>query len=60
MPLASVTDLEIRVPDGPVLLRSASPNIRAGQTTALTGASGSGKATLLRAPQPVPPSPPEP
>ncbi|MCX5344962.1 ABC transporter ATP-binding protein [Streptomyces atratus] len=49
VPLASVTDLEIRIPDGPVLLRPASLNIRAGQITALTGASGSGKTTLLRA-----------
>nr|WSW47157.1 ATP-binding cassette domain-containing protein [Streptomyces sp. NBC_01001] len=48
-PVASATGLEIRIPDGPVLLHPASLTVRAGQITALTGPSGSGKTTLLRA-----------
>lgn len=48
-PVASATGLEIRIPDGPVLLHPASLTVRAGQVTALTGPSGSGKTTLLRA-----------
>ncbi|WP_406422647.1 ATP-binding cassette domain-containing protein [Streptomyces sp. NBC_00873] len=48
-PLATVVDLHIRIPDGPVLLSPTSLTIRAGQIIVLTGASGSGKTTLLRA-----------
>ncbi|MFJ3146650.1 ABC transporter ATP-binding protein [Streptomyces halstedii] len=48
-PVASVTGLGIRVPDGPVLLPQTSAEFHAGQVTALMGASGSGKTTLLRA-----------
>lgn len=48
-PVATLTDLEIRVSDGPVLLPATSAQIHAGQVTALMGASGSGKTTLLRA-----------
>ncbi|MGW0364726.1 ABC transporter ATP-binding protein [Streptomyces sp. NPDC002990] len=47
--LVTVTDLEIGIPDGAVLLKPTSVRIRAGQVTALTGTSGSGKTTLLRA-----------
>ncbi|WP_053690251.1 ABC transporter ATP-binding protein [Streptomyces sp. WM6372] len=47
--VASATGLEIRVPEGPVLLHPASLTVRAGRITALTGPSGSGKTTLLRA-----------
>ncbi|MEH0502239.1 ABC transporter ATP-binding protein [Streptomyces scabiei] len=47
--LIRVDDLEIRVPDGPVLLPATTAQIHAGQVTALVGASGSGKTTLLRA-----------
>ncbi|GGT63082.1 peptide ABC transporter ATP-binding protein [Streptomyces atratus] len=46
--VVTVTDLSIRIPDGPVLLRPTSLTVRAGEITALTGASGSGKTTLLR------------
>ncbi|MFE3629121.1 ABC transporter ATP-binding protein [Streptomyces goshikiensis] len=46
---ATATELEIRFPGGPVLLRPASLTAPAGRITALTGASGSGKTTLLRA-----------
>ncbi|MFF2806647.1 ABC transporter ATP-binding protein [Streptomyces sp. NPDC058000] len=48
-PLVRVTDLEIRLADGPVLLASARLTLRPGRITALTGPSGSGKTTLLRA-----------
>ncbi|MFJ3187326.1 ATP-binding cassette domain-containing protein [Streptomyces halstedii] len=48
-PVASVTGLGIRVPDGPVLLPETSAQFHAGHVTALMGASGSGKTTLLRA-----------
>ncbi|MFI0728402.1 ABC transporter ATP-binding protein [Streptomyces sp. NPDC021225] len=48
-PVASVTGLEIALPDGTVLLPVTSAVVRPGQVTALTGASGSGKTTLLRA-----------
>ncbi|MER7691536.1 ATP-binding cassette domain-containing protein [Streptomyces sp. NPDC097610] len=48
-PLVRVTDLEVRVPDGPFLLRPTSLVVRPREITALTGASGSGKTTLLRA-----------
>ncbi|MET8662660.1 ABC transporter ATP-binding protein [Streptomyces griseus] len=48
-PLITVTDLDIRLPDGPVLLPKTSARIHAGHVTALMGASGSGKTTLLRA-----------
>lgn len=47
--LVTVTDLEIGIPDGAVLLQPTSVRIRAGRVTALTGTSGSGKTTLLRA-----------
>ncbi|MFD7667657.1 ABC transporter ATP-binding protein [Streptomyces sp. NPDC059788] len=45
----TVTDLEIRLATGPVLLRRTSLGLRGGRITALTGPSGSGKTTLLRA-----------
>ncbi|MFH9419212.1 ABC transporter ATP-binding protein [Streptomyces sp. NPDC017529] len=45
----TVTDLEIGLGTGPVLLRRTSLGLRRGRTTALTGPSGSGKTTLLRA-----------
>lgn len=45
----TVTDLEIRLSDGSVLLPKTSARIRAGHVTALMGDSGSGKTTLLRA-----------
>ncbi|MFB6786979.1 ABC transporter ATP-binding protein [Streptomyces olivaceus] len=48
-PVATVTDLEIRVPDGSVVLPATTARIHAGQVTVLMGASGSGKTTLLRA-----------
>ncbi|MFF8027517.1 ABC transporter ATP-binding protein [Streptomyces sp. NPDC007896] len=48
-PLVTVTDLEVRLPDGPFLLRPTSLVVRPQEITALTGASGSGKTTLLRA-----------
>ncbi|MCA1219436.1 ABC transporter ATP-binding protein [Streptomyces sp. 8L] len=48
-PLITATDLEVRLPEGPILLPATSARIHAGQVTALTGASGSGKTTLLRA-----------
>ncbi|MER7792869.1 ATP-binding cassette domain-containing protein [Streptomyces sp. NPDC097640] len=48
-PVATVTGLEVALPDGTVLLPATSAVIRPGQVTALTGASGSGKTTLLRA-----------
>ncbi|MGX4694358.1 ABC transporter ATP-binding protein [Streptomyces sp. JNUCC 63] len=48
-PVATVTGLEIALPDGTVLLPATSAVVRSGQVTALAGASGSGKTTLLRA-----------
>ncbi|MFD8912376.1 ABC transporter ATP-binding protein [Streptomyces sp. NPDC059575] len=48
-PVITVSGLEVRLPDGPVLLPETSARIHAGQVTALMGASGSGKTTLLRA-----------
>ncbi|MEU1312488.1 ATP-binding cassette domain-containing protein [Streptomyces cinnamoneus] len=48
-PLVNVSDLEIGIPGGPVLLPRAGLVLRRGRVTALTGASGSGKTTLLRA-----------
>ncbi|MFC5183672.1 ABC transporter ATP-binding protein [Actinomadura harenae] len=48
-PVAAVSDLLIRLPEGPVLLPATTARIHAGRITALTGASGSGKTTLLRA-----------
>lgn len=48
-PVVTATGLEIRLPDGPVLLPATSARIHAGQVTALMGASGSGKTTFLRA-----------
>jgi peptide/nickel transport system ATP-binding protein len=48
-PLITVTGLEIRLPDGPVLLPAITAQIHAGQVTALMGSSGCGKTTLLRA-----------
>ncbi|GHC57656.1 ABC transporter ATP-binding protein [Streptomyces cinnamoneus] len=47
--VVSVTGLEIRIVDGPVLLADAGLTLRRGRITALTGPSGSGKSTLLRA-----------
>ncbi|MFB7286683.1 ABC transporter ATP-binding protein [Actinacidiphila glaucinigra] len=47
--LARVTGLEIRIPAGPVLLQPATATVEVGRITALTGASGTGKTTLLRA-----------
>ena len=47
-PAATVTGLEIALPDGTVLLPAISAAFRPGQVTALTGTSGSGKTTLLR------------
>jgi len=47
--VATVTGLEIALPDGTVLMPATSAVIRPGRITALTGASGSGKTTLLRA-----------
>ncbi|MGW5861272.1 ABC transporter ATP-binding protein [Streptomyces sp. NPDC055239] len=48
-PHVAVRGLEIRLPEGPVLLYETTAQIHAGQVTALMGASGSGKTTLLRA-----------
>ncbi|MFF8918839.1 ABC transporter ATP-binding protein [Streptomyces sp. NPDC015032] len=48
-PVATVTGLEIALPDGTVLLPAISAAVHPSQVTALTGASGSGKTTLLRA-----------
>lgn len=44
----TLAGLEIRLPQGAVLLPETTAQIHAGQVTALTGASGSGKTTLLR------------
>ncbi|MER7967712.1 ATP-binding cassette domain-containing protein [Streptomyces sp. NPDC096080] len=48
-PVVTATGLEVRLPDGSVLLPATTVRIHAGQVTALMGASGSGKTTLLRA-----------
>ncbi|MEU2791156.1 ATP-binding cassette domain-containing protein [Streptomyces sp. NPDC007100] len=48
-PSVTVTDLEIGLGTGPVLLRRTSLGLRRGRITALTGPSGAGKTTLLRA-----------
>ncbi|KOT86959.1 ABC transporter ATP-binding protein [Streptomyces rimosus subsp. pseudoverticillatus] len=48
-PPVTVTDLEIGLGTGPVLLRRTSLSLRRGRITALTGPSGSGKTTLLHA-----------
>ncbi|MGW7366119.1 ABC transporter ATP-binding protein [Streptomyces sp. NPDC054841] len=45
----SVTDLTIAAPDGRLLLDGAGMKVRPGRITALTGPSGTGKTTLLRA-----------
>ncbi|MEU2872088.1 ATP-binding cassette domain-containing protein [Streptomyces olivoreticuli] len=47
--VVSISDLEIRIPDGPTLLARTGLTLRRGRITALTGPSGSGKSTLLRA-----------
>ncbi|MEU3350836.1 ATP-binding cassette domain-containing protein [Streptomyces sp. NPDC037389] len=47
--VADVAGLEVRIPDGPVLLAPAGLTLRRGRITVLTGPSGSGKTTLLRA-----------
>ncbi|MGW1232618.1 ABC transporter ATP-binding protein [Streptomyces californicus] len=48
-PLITVSGLQVRLPQGPVLLSETTAEIHAGRVTALMGASGSGKTTLLRA-----------
>ncbi|MEV5595446.1 ATP-binding cassette domain-containing protein [Streptomyces sp. NPDC052496] len=48
-PPVTVTDLEIALATGPVLLRRTGLTLHAGRIAALTGPSGSGKTTLLRA-----------
>ncbi|MFH8746804.1 ABC transporter ATP-binding protein [Streptomyces rimosus] len=48
-PPVTVTDLEIGLGTGPVLLRRTGLSLRRGRITALTGPSGSGKTTLLHA-----------
>ncbi|WP_234440461.1 ABC transporter ATP-binding protein [Streptomyces rimosus] len=48
-PPVTVTDLEISLGAGPVLLRRTALTLRRGRITALTGPSGSGKTTLLHA-----------
>ncbi|MGY5123679.1 ABC transporter ATP-binding protein [Streptomyces nigrescens] len=48
-PPITVTDLEIRLSQGPALLSATSLSLQAGKIAALTGPSGSGKTTLLRA-----------
>ncbi|MFF1347100.1 ABC transporter ATP-binding protein [Streptomyces sp. NPDC058322] len=48
-PLITVSGLEIRFHEGPVLLPATTVRMRAGQVTALMGSSGCGKTTLLRA-----------
>ncbi|MCC5577473.1 ABC transporter ATP-binding protein [Microtetraspora sp. AC03309] len=48
-PSVEVTDLEIRLPDGPPLLAGTTLTLFPGRIVALTGPSGAGKTTLLRA-----------
>ncbi|KWT57954.1 hypothetical protein ADL21_31995 [Streptomyces albus subsp. albus] len=48
-PPVTVTDLEIGLGTGPVLLHRTGLSLRRGRITALTGPSGSGKTTLLHA-----------
>ncbi|MFI7100785.1 ABC transporter ATP-binding protein [Streptomyces sp. NPDC050161] len=48
-PPVTVTDLEISLSHGPVLLNATDLSLQAGRIAALTGPSGSGKTTLLRA-----------
>ncbi|WP_234345963.1 ABC transporter ATP-binding protein [Streptomyces sp. NRRL F-5755] len=48
-PPVTVTDLEIGLGTGPILLRRTGLSLRRGRITALTGPSGSGKTTLLHA-----------
>ncbi|MFI9045490.1 ABC transporter ATP-binding protein [Streptomyces sp. NPDC053427] len=48
-PPVSVSDLEIRLTNGPTLLNTVSMSLQPGKIAALTGPSGSGKTTLLRA-----------
>ncbi|MFJ9319617.1 ABC transporter ATP-binding protein [Streptomyces globisporus] len=49
VPLITVSGLQVRLSQGPVLLPETTAEIPAGRVTALMGASGSGKTTLLRA-----------
>jgi vitamin B12/bleomycin/antimicrobial peptide transport system ATP-binding/permease protein len=44
-----LSHLNLRLPDGRVLLQDATLELRAGERVLLTGASGSGKSTLFRA-----------
>ncbi|MEZ0211350.1 MAG: ABC transporter ATP-binding protein/permease [Xanthobacteraceae bacterium] len=45
----ALEDIEVRLPDGRMLLTADGVAVRAGESVLLTGASGSGKSTLLRA-----------
>ncbi|MFB7231674.1 ABC transporter ATP-binding protein [Streptomyces fimicarius] len=47
-PLITAARLQVRLPQGQVLLPETTAQIHAGRVTALMGASGSGKTTLLR------------